>query len=95
MSIATRSTHDLSLMNFKGLTLHVVYTMYPLVSGIGRSHYGDILTKIAQIADAGQLHPVIDHRIFDFNEAAEAHHYLEAGDAFGKVVLINNYEKID
>ena len=95
VSIATRSTHDLSLMNFKGLTLHVVYTMYPLVSGIGRAHYGDILTKIAQIADAGQLRPVIDHRIFDFNEAAEAHHYLEAGDAFGKVVLINNYEKID
>ena len=95
LSIATRSTHDLSLMNFKGLTLHVVYTMYPLVSGIGRAHYGEILTKIAQIADAGQLRPVIDHRVFAFNEAGEAHHYLEAGDAFGKVVLINNYQKID
>lgn len=95
VSIATRSTHDLSLMNFKGLTLHVVYTMYPLVSGIGRAHYGEILTKIAQIADAGQLRPVIDHRVFAFNEAGEAHHYLEAGDAFGKVVLINNYQKID
>ena len=95
VSIATRSTHDLSLMNFKGLTLHVVYTMYPLVSGIGRAHYGEILTKIAQIVDSGQLRPVIDHRVFAFNEAGEAHRYLEAGDAFGKVVLINNYEKID
>lgn len=89
LSIATRSTHDLSLMNFKGLTLHVIYTMYPLVSGIGRAHYGEILTAIAQIVDEGKLRPVLDPNVFSFSEAAEAHRYLESGQAFGKVSLVN------
>lgn len=89
VSIATRSTHDLSLMNFKGLTLHVVYTMYPLVSGIGRSHYGEILTQVAQIADQGKIRPVLDPQHFRFIEVAQAHHHLESGKAFGKIVLIN------
>lgn len=90
VSIATRGNHDLSLMNFKGLTLHVVYTMYPLVSGIGRAHYGDIMTNIARIVDEGKLRPILDPRLFEFNEVAEAHRHLESGQAFGKVVLLNN-----
>lgn len=90
LSIATRSTHDLSLMNFKGLTLHVIYTMYPLVSGVGRAHYGEIMTTIARIVDEGKLRPVLDPKVFKFNEAAAAHRHLESGQAFGKVVLVNN-----
>lgn len=89
LSIATRSSHDLSLMNFKGLTLHVIYTMYPLVNGIGRAHYGEIMTNIARIVDEGKLRPVLDPKVFKFSEAAEAHRYLESGQAFGKVVLVN------
>lgn len=90
LSIATRGTHDLSMMNFKGLTLHVIYTMYPLVSGIGRAHYGEIMTNIARIVDEGSLRPVLDPKVFEFHEAAEAHRHLESGLAFGKVVLVNN-----
>lgn len=90
LSIATRSTHDLSLMNFKGLTLHVIYTMYPLVSGIGRAHYGEIMTNIARIVDEGCLRPVLDPNVFAFSQAAEAHRHLESGQAFGKVILENN-----
>lgn len=90
LSIATRSTHDLSLMNLKGLTLHVIYTMYPLVSGIGRAHYGEIMSNIARIVDEGHLRPVLDPNVFSFSEAAEAHQHLESGQAFGKVVLVNS-----
>ncbi|MDF2479235.1 MAG: Alcohol dehydrogenase zinc-binding domain protein, partial [Sphingobacterium sp.] len=89
LSIATRGTHDLSLMNFKGLTLHVIYTMYPLVSGLGRIHYGEIMEKITQIVDKGQLRPILDPRVFTFNEVGAAHRHLESGNAFGKVVLVN------
>lgn len=89
LSIATRGTHDLSMMNFKGLSLHVIYTMYPLVSGRERPLYGQILDKAAHIANAGQLKPVIDNRQFTFPEAAEAHGYLSSGQTTGKVVLVN------
>ena len=89
LSIATRGTHDLSMMNFKGLSLHVVYTMYPLVSGKGRAHYGEIMEQIAQIVDAGQLKPLIDSKQFTFAEAGKSHEYLASGQALGKIVLIN------
>lgn len=89
VSIATRSTHDLSLMNFKGLTLHVVYTMYPLVSGLGRKHYGQIMTQISRLADEGYIKPVLDPNIFTFVQAGAAHKHLESGKAFGKVTLVN------
>ncbi len=89
VSTATRSTHDLSLMNFKGLTLHVTYTMYPLVSGLERAHFGEIMTKIAQLVDEGYIYPVLDPQIFTFAQAAQAHEHLESGKAFGKVVLVN------
>lgn len=91
VSIATRSTHDLSLMNFKGLTLHVVYTMYPLVSGIGRAHYGEIMGNIAKIVDEGKLQPILDSNKYSFDQVADAHSHLESGQAFGKIVLSNKW----
>jgi tumor protein p53-inducible protein 3 len=34
----------------------------------------------------GRMHPVID-RVFPLREAAEAHHYMEADQNFGKIIL--------
>lgn len=91
VSIATRSTHDLTLMNYKGLTLHVVYTMYPLVSGIGRAHYGEIMTAIAKIVDENKLRPLIDPTPFTFTDIGDAHQHLKSGNAIGKIVLVNKF----
>ena len=91
VAIATRETHDLSLMNFKGLTLHVVYCMYPLVSGVGRAHYGEILQQITQLVEAKQLRPVLDSHLFSFAEVSAAHRLLESGQNFGKVALENTW----
>lgn len=87
VSISTRSTHDLSPLHAKGLTLHVVYMLIPLLSGQRRARYGKILFNVAKLVDQGKLRPLLDSKSFSFAEVAEAHRYVESGRAVGKVTL--------
>ncbi|UFJ39274.1 zinc-dependent alcohol dehydrogenase family protein [Brevibacillus humidisoli] len=89
VTIAARSTHDLSPLHGKGLNLHVVFMLIPLLHQTNRERHGQILTKVAQIADEGKLRPLLDPRTFTFEEVAEAHRHLESGQAVGKVTLVN------
>jgi len=83
-----RSTHDLSPMHQKGLSLHVIFMLIPLLTHQDLKHQGEILQKAAQLADEGALIPLIDPHPFSIADAAKAHEYLESGQAKGKVVLI-------
>lgn len=85
---AARSTNDLSPLHEKGLSLHVVFMLIPLLIHQGLQEQGEILQKAAHLADAGKLKPLIDPQLFTFSEAAKAHEYLESGRAKGKIVLI-------
>ncbi|WP_442604386.1 zinc-dependent alcohol dehydrogenase family protein [Paenibacillus sp. KN14-4R] len=90
IAIAARSTHDLSPLHAKGLTLHVVFTILPLLTGERIETIGQALTQLANIADSGHLRPLLDSRQFGFSQVAEAHTLLESGEAIGKVVLVND-----
>lgn len=87
VSTVSTSQQYLSLMHAKGLTLHLVYMLLPMLSGINRAHHGKILAQLAQLVDQGQVHPLLDHQAFTFSEVAAAHAHLESGQAIGKVVL--------
>jgi NADPH2:quinone reductase len=89
VSTASSSQQDLSLMHAKGLTLHLVYMLLPMLSGINRSHHGKILVELAQLIDQGQIRPLLDPQTFTFSEVAAAHAHLESGQAIGKIVLTN------
>jgi NADPH2:quinone reductase len=39
------------------------------------------------MAENGDLRPIIDQKHFEFEDVADAHTYLESGEAIGKVVL--------
>lgn len=45
------------------------------------------LFDLLPLVERGVLRPVVD-RVFPLSEVREAHHYLEAGQHFGKVVLV-------
>jgi NADPH:quinone reductase-like Zn-dependent oxidoreductase len=47
---------------------------------------GTDLGQLAQLIEAGQLHPVID-RVLPFAEIGNAFAYLEQGHAKGKVIV--------
>lgn len=78
---------DLSLAHFKGLSLHVVFMLIPMIHNHGREEHGRILKALAQIVDVGGLSPVLDEHSFELHEAGQAQDRLNSGQAMGKVVI--------
>lgn len=78
---------DLSLAHFKGLSLHVVFMLIPMIHNHGREQHGQILRKLAEIVEAGALKPVLDEQNFRLEQAGDAHARLASGQAMGKVVI--------
>jgi len=80
---------DLTPAHFKGLSLHVVFMLIPMLHNFHREDHGEILSKLAEIVDAGGLKPVLDENQYSLGQAGEAHARLESGKAMGKVVIEN------
>jgi NADPH:quinone reductase-like Zn-dependent oxidoreductase len=78
---------DLSPAHFKGLSLHVVFMLIPMLHNLQRAQHGNILRALTEIAEAGALKPVLDETNFTLEQADEAHARLESGKAMGKVVI--------
>ncbi len=87
VTTAARSTHDLSPMHNKALSLHVVFMLLSILNNQGRESHGKILSKIADIVDQGKLKPLIDPSQFTLESVADAHSFLESGKARGKIVI--------
>ncbi|MEM6511674.1 MAG: zinc-dependent alcohol dehydrogenase family protein [Pseudomonadota bacterium] len=78
---------DLSPVHFKGLSLHVVFMLIPMLHNVGRREHGAILTRISEIVDEGGLKPVLDPRRFALEDVGEAYAHLSSGKAIGKIVI--------
>ena len=78
---------DLSTAHFKGLSLHVVFMLIPMMYDMGREVHGDILTKIAEMVDGGHVKPLLDDQHFGFDQVAEAYARLASSQAMGKIVI--------
>lgn len=87
VTTAARSMIDLTPMHQKGLSLHAIFMLLPLLYPLDLKHQGEILEKAAKLVDEKKLFPLIDDHLFSISNAAVAHAYLESGKAKGKVVL--------
>ncbi len=88
ISSNTYAPPDMLPLHLKGLNLHALCMLIPMLSGMSRAHHGEILSKIAQLVDDGKVRPLIDPNTFSFADVASAHHHLESGKAIGKVTLV-------
>jgi NADPH2:quinone reductase len=79
-------THALAPLSFRGASYSGVFTLMPLLTGRGRAHHGAILSKAAELADAGKLKPLLSERKFTTNDIAFAYAHVET-NAIGKVVI--------
>lgn len=80
---------DLTPAHFKGLSLHVVFMLIPMLHNFKREQHAEILRNLAQISESGGLTPVLDEQRFSLAEAGQAHARLESGQGMGKVVIEN------
>lgn len=81
---------DLSTAHFKGLSLHVVFMLIPMLHNFKREQHGEILRNITKIAEAGDLKPLLDEQQFSIENVGDAYARLESRKAIGKVVVKNN-----
>jgi len=61
--------------------------LIPMPHNHKREQHGEILTKLAEIVDAGKLTPVVDEKNFALEEVGKAHDRLASGQGMGKVVV--------
>lgn len=89
VTIVSQYTADLAPMHVKGLSLHVVFMLIPMIHGLGagRAAQGAVMAEAATLADAGKLRPLLDSRRFTLAELADAHRHAESGATVGKVII--------
>jgi NADPH:quinone reductase-like Zn-dependent oxidoreductase len=87
--VSTRGwgSHSLTPLSRRAATFSGVFTLLPLLTGIGRARHGRILRAVAALADSGALRPVLDPRRFGLEGTADAHEQVENGTSDGKVVI--------
>lgn len=78
---------DLTPAHFKGLSIHVVFMLIPMLHNVKRVEHGEILARLAEIADAGALKPLLDEQRFGLADVGAAYERLTSGQAIGKVVV--------
>ena len=78
---------DLSIAHFKGLSLHVVFMLIPMLHNVKREGHTHILRQLTKIVEAGELTPVLDEQEFSLEDVGKAHDRLSSGKAMGKVVV--------
>lgn len=87
VSILGWGSHSLAPLSFRAATYSGVFTLLPLISGVGRERHGEILRQAATLVDAGQIEPRLDEHRFTLATAEQAHERVASGQARGKVVV--------
>jgi NADPH:quinone reductase-like Zn-dependent oxidoreductase len=80
-------SHALGPLSFRAATYSGVFTLLPMLTGVGRAHHGEILRQAAALVEAGQLAPTVDPRHFTLATVDQAHAAITAGTAAGKIVV--------
>ncbi|MEM7674139.1 MAG: zinc-dependent alcohol dehydrogenase family protein [Verrucomicrobiota bacterium] len=78
---------DLSVAHFKGLSLHVVFMLIPMLHNYQREAHGEILKELSNIIENGSLVPLLDEPTYTLDQVDEAYARLESRKAIGKVVI--------
>lgn len=86
--IAAAGNRDLTRMHAKGLSLHWILMLIPLMTGNGRDHYGKILFEIKKLVESGEIKPLIHEKTFNWKQVSLAHKAVENKEQKGKVVVL-------
>lgn len=80
-------THALAPLSFRGASYSGVFALYPMLSGNGREHHGEILAEATRLAEAGKLVPLLNETNYSLENLEEAHAAAASGQSMGKVVV--------
>ncbi|MGA2849863.1 MAG: zinc-dependent alcohol dehydrogenase family protein [Terracidiphilus sp.] len=78
--------HPLAPLSFRAATYSGVFTLLPLLTGVGRTNHGHILQQAAKLADKSLLKPLLAEEQFGPDDIAIAYDVVARGSR-GKVVI--------
>ena len=79
--------HKLAPLSLKAATYSGVFTLLPLLTGIGREHHGEIMRRATELADSGHFAPLLDQRRFTLETVEAAHAAMSDGGDAGKIAI--------
>ncbi len=79
-------SHSLAPLSFRAATYSGVFTLLPLLTGLGRANHGHILQRAAELAERHQLKPLLAEEHFGRDDLARAYDAVVKGSK-GKVVV--------
>jgi len=79
-------SHALAPLSFRGATYSGVFTLLPLLTGVGRAHHGEILREISKLAEKNQIQSLLAAARFGRDDIAAAYDLVARGSK-GKVVV--------
>jgi NADPH:quinone reductase-like Zn-dependent oxidoreductase len=80
-------SHALAPLSFRAATYSGVFTLLPMLTGVGRAHHGEILREATRLAEAGKIVPHVDPRRFALAAVDEAYRAMQTRSAAGKIVI--------
>lgn len=86
-SILGWGTHSLAPLSFRNATYSGVFTLYPLLSGEGKKHHGEILKEAAKLIESGKIKIKLHDTFYSLEQINEAYNLLESGKSTGKIVI--------
>ncbi len=87
VAIVSLFAQDLTQVHLKGLSLHLVFMLIPMLHGVDGDGPARALDRIAALVDGGKLRPLIDPARFALDEVGAAQAHAASGHALGKVVF--------
>ncbi|MEM6256860.1 MAG: zinc-binding dehydrogenase [Planctomycetota bacterium] len=77
------------LLHAKGISLHLVFMLIPLLYCTSGYNHSQILRSVIKHVDDGKIKALIDTKRFTFDQIADAHAYAESGEQIGKVLVVH------
>jgi NADPH2:quinone reductase len=90
LSILAYGPVDVTRLWSHKISLHGVNMSWPMATGVGAEHHGEILREVAKLVDSGKLRPLVDPKSFTFEQIGAAHAHAESNKVIGKVVVTRN-----
>lgn len=83
-------SHDLTPVHMKGISLHVVFMLLPMLTGQDQRRHQDILKFLAKNVEEEKIKVLVDEKVYQLSDINEAHAAFERGDYLGKIVIENS-----
>jgi NADPH:quinone reductase len=80
-------THALAPLSFCAGTYSGVFTLLPLLTGVGKEHHGDILRQATKLVESGKLVARVDPQRFYLSTVEQAYARVVSSRGAGKVVV--------